>query len=163
MTAPEFSRPFDVRQCDGRILSLIADDAERAALAARFDLVRIDRLEARVALNADGQTVAAKGTVEADLVQRCAISAEDLHASIHEDFELRFVPAGRTFAPDEEVEIDADDCDEIEYTGTTIDVGEAVAQSLALASILSPPVRRLKRRARCSRMSRPAPLPCWRD
>lgn len=133
MSTPEFSRPFDVRQCDGRTLSLVADEAERAALATRFDLVRIDRLEARVSLDADGQAIAAKGTVEADLVQRCAISAEDLPASIHDDFELRFVPAGRTFAPDEEVEIDADDCDEIEYSGTTIDVGEAVAQSLALA------------------------------
>lgn len=133
MNTPEFPRPFDVRQCDGRTLSLVANEAERAALAARFDLVRIDRLEARVSLDADGQTIAAKGTVEADLVQRCAISAEDLPASINEAFELRFVPALRTFAPDEEIEIDADDCDEIEYTGTTIDIGEAVAQSLALA------------------------------
>ena len=133
MTAPEFSRPFDVRQCDGRTLTLTADEAERAALAARFDLVSIDRLEARVLLDAEGQTIAAKGTVEADLVQRCAVSAEDLPASINDEFELRFVPASRTFAPDEEVEIDADDCDEIEYSGTMIDVGEAVAQSLALA------------------------------
>ncbi len=133
MSTPEFSRPFDVRQCDGRTITLTANETECAALAARFDLVRIDRLEASVALDANGQTIAAKGTVEADLVQRCAISAEDLPAAILDDFELRFVPAGRTFAPDEELEIDADDCDEIEYNGTAIDVGEAVAQSLALA------------------------------
>src|SRR5690606_242076 len=86
-----------------------------------------------IALSADGQTIEANGTVEADLVQRCAISAEDLPASINEDFQLRFVPATRVYTPDEEVEIDADDCDEIEYSGTTLDLGEAVAQSLALA------------------------------
>lgn len=132
MSEPEFSRIVDIRQCDGRKLSLEANEAERAALSIRFDLVRIDRLEAHISVAADGQMIEADGTVQADIVQRCAVSAEDLPASINEPFQLRFVPATRTFAPDEEVEISSDDCDEIEYTGTNFDLGEAVAQSLAL-------------------------------
>lgn len=133
MTNPEFSRSVDVRQCAGRTFTVSANEEERAALAVRFDVVRIDRLEARISLNVDGQTIEATGTVESDLVQRCAVSAEDLPASINDEFQIRFVPATRTFAPDEEVEINADDCDEIEYTGMKVDLGEAVAQSLALA------------------------------
>jgi len=133
MTQPEFSRIIDIRQCDGRSHKLEANEAERAALSKRFDLVRINRLEAEVTLVAEGQTIEANGTIEADLVQRCAVSAEDLPAKINEDFKLRFVPATRTFAPDEEIELTAEDCDEIEYTGTTFDLGEAVSQGLALA------------------------------
>ena len=46
---------------------------------------------------------------------------------------FRFVPRTRRHTPDEEIELDADDCDEIEYAGSHFDLGEAVAQSLALA------------------------------
>ncbi len=133
MTKPEFSRILDVRHCDGRPHNLEANEAERAALAKRFDLVRIDRLEAQISLMAEGQTIEARGKIKADLVQRCAISADDLPARVDEAFKLRFVPATRNYGPDEEVELTAEDCDEIEYTGTTFDLGEAVSQSLALA------------------------------
>jgi hypothetical protein len=34
---------------------------------------------------------------------------------------------------DEEIELEADDCDEIEFAGEMFDLGEAVAQSLGLA------------------------------
>jgi len=43
------------------------------------------------------------------------------------------VPHRGPSRPDEEVELAADELDEIEYEGTQIDLGEAVAQSLALA------------------------------
>ena len=40
---------------------------------------------------------------------------------------------GAEGASEDEIEITADDCDEIEYEGMTFDLGEAVAQSLGLA------------------------------
>lgn len=129
----EFPRPFDVRQLDHRAVQLVADEAERAALARRFDIVRIDRLEAEVVLERDGEALSATGTLEADIVQSCAVSAEDLPVAIREKLAFRFVPAGAATAPDEEIELEADDLDEIEFTGTTVDLGEAVAQSVALA------------------------------
>lgn len=133
MTQPEFSRPFDVRQLDHRAVQLVADEAERQALAKRFDIVRIDRLEAEVVLERDGEALNAKGTLSADIVQSCAVSAEDLPVAIRESLAFRFVPAGGAHLPDEEIELEADDLDEIEFTGTTVDLGEAVAQSVALA------------------------------
>lgn len=130
---PEFSRPFDIRQLDHRAVQLVADQAERAALARRFGIVRIDRLEAEVVLERAGEALNAAGTLSADIVQSCAVSAEDLPVEIREPLTFRFVPDTAPHRPDEEVELDADELDEIEFSGTTIDLGEAVAQSVALA------------------------------
>ena len=130
--AAEFPRWFDVRQCEGKQVHLVADEAERLALAKRFDIVRVDRLEADLVLTRHDRDVAVTGTMSADIVQPCAVSAEDLSVAIQEEIALRFVPAVQR-AADEEIELDAEELDEIEYEGTQIDVGEAVAQSLALA------------------------------
>lgn len=133
MTQPEFTRLIDIRQADGKQLRFEASETERTALAERFGLVRIDRLEADIALDRAGSAVNASGSLSADFVQSCAVSAEDLSVSIKENLAFRFVPAAAHHEPDQEIEIDASDCDEIEYEGTSFDVGEAVAQSLALA------------------------------
>lgn len=138
MTAPEFSRPpefsrkVDIREADGKRLTLSADAAECAALAVRLGIVRIDRLDAQIELERIGYTVTASGTLIAEIVQSCAISAEDLPVSVRETLAFRFVPES-SHRPDEELELNANACDEIDYTGTSFDVGEAVAQSLALA------------------------------
>lgn len=133
MNAPEFSRPIDVRQADGRTIVLNADERERAALAERFGLVRIERLEAEVALERDGEAVNAAGSLSADIVQSCAVSAEDLPVAVREPLSFRFVPQSGHRQPAEEVELEAEELDEIDYAGTSFDLGEAVAQSLALA------------------------------
>jgi len=133
MSTPEFSRPVDIRQADGRQLHLEANEAERAALADRFGLVRIDRLEAEVSLEREDRAVQASGKLAADFVQSCAVSGEDLPVTLCEEISFRFVPASEHHEPDEEVEIGAEECDEIEYSGTSFDLGEAVAQSLGLA------------------------------
>lgn len=132
MTAPEFSRLFDVRQLEGKSLKLEPTAQERAALAQRFGLVRIDRMIAVLTLARSGLVVEANGTLEAAIVQSCAVSGEDLPVTIAEPLAFRFVPQAE-HNPDEELEIAVDDCDDIEFTGTMIDPGEAVAQSLALA------------------------------
>ena len=74
----EFSRPVQLRHVDARLHRLEANEAERAALAARFGLVSIGRLDAAVELERKGEAVDATGTLEADIVQSCAISGEDL-------------------------------------------------------------------------------------
>jgi hypothetical protein len=133
MSTPEFSRPIDIGRADGRELRLKAAEAERRALSKRFDLVRIDRMEALVSLEQKDRVFEASGRLVAKFVQSCAVSDEDLPVSVAEDLFFRFVPASESYAPDEEVEIDAEACDEIEYRGTSIDIGEALAQTLALA------------------------------
>lgn len=131
MTAAEFSREIDVRQAEGKYLHLVASAKECAALARRFGLVRIDRLEAELTLFRIDTGVEARGRIDAAFVQSCAVSGEDFPIAIDEPLFFRFVPAGGHPAA-EEVELAAEDCDEIEFTGVMIDPGEAVAQSLAL-------------------------------
>ena len=131
MSQPEFSRPVDARQLATRPISIEANAEERKALARRFGIVSIQQLQARVRLERAGEAVAARGRLSASIVQSCAVSGEDLPVRIDEPLELRFVPARELEG--EEIELDADDLDEIPYEGDTFDLGEAVAQSLALA------------------------------
>nr|ALG05335.2 hypothetical protein 5H7_034 [uncultured bacterium 5H7] len=131
--APEFSRIVDTRSLGNEALRLEADEGERRALAQRFGIVGIDALTATVELEPVKAGIAAGGRLEARIVQACAISGEDLPVTISEALSLRFVPARGPGRPDEELELDAGDLDEIEFTGTQFDLGEAVAQSLALA------------------------------
>lgn len=133
MSESEFPRRFDVRQIEGKAVRLVASEEERKALARRFELVSISRLEADLVLARDGSAVDANGALSADIVQSCAVSGDDLPVSINEELSLRFVPEASGHQPDDEIELDASDCDEIEYSGTFFDLGEAVAQSLALA------------------------------
>jgi len=130
---PEFSHLVDLRQISAAPVVLKANAGEREALAARFGLVRLDQLEATVSLEADGPVVRATGRMTAAWIQPCAISGEDLAQSADEPIDLRFVPARTDHAPDAEIELSESELDEIEYAGTSFDLGEAVAQSLALA------------------------------
>jgi hypothetical protein len=126
----EFERLFDAARLPAGAQSLEATEAECAALAKRFGLVAVKRLTATVTMSADGPTVRATGRLEADVVQSCAVSGDDLSARIAEPVALHFVPA---LAPsEEEVELDAADLDQIEMDGTRFDLGEAIAQGMAL-------------------------------
>ena len=130
----EFSRMIDPRRIEARPYRLEANEAERAALAERFGLVAIGRLEAQVELERDGEAVDATGELEAEIVQSCAVTGEDLPVDIAESMTLRFVPeARRAVAEGEEIELEEDELDEITFGGNVFDLGEAVAQSLALA------------------------------
>lgn len=129
---PEFSRTVDVRQVEGLAPTLEANESERVALARRFGLVRVDRLVAHLHLGRKDRAVAVGGTIEASWVQTCAVSGEELAVSASEPIEVRFVPELTGYSPDAEIELESDDLDEIEYTGTHVDLGEAVAQTMAL-------------------------------
>jgi uncharacterized metal-binding protein YceD (DUF177 family) len=129
---PEFSRMTDATRFDGKPIAIEAHEAERAALAKRFGLISIARLAAEVTLNPDGDAVLANGTLKASIVQSCAISGEDLPVEIEEPLALRFVPETDE-AKEEEIELTEEELDEIPFTGRSFDLGEAVAQSLALA------------------------------
>jgi len=67
------------------------------------------------------------------VIQACVASGEPVPAVIAESFTLRFVPLRAVDDPDEEMELAEDDLDEIFYEGGAVDLGEAAAQTLALA------------------------------
>jgi len=129
----ELSRPYDATRLPAAEQVIEASAEECAALARRFGLVAVKSLAARVTLKADGPTIRATGQLKADVVQSCAVSGEDLPVKIAEPIALHFVPPADSPQSEEEIELEAEDLDEIEMEGTRFDLGEAVAQSLALA------------------------------
>ena len=119
---------------DGERLDLVADDAELEAVAKRLGLGSIDRLEAHVCLERGGNVVRAKGRLLASLEQNCVVTDEPVPAHIDEPFELLFMPEPpEGGAPNEEVELGQSDCDTVFYDGAMIDLGSAVADTLALS------------------------------
>lgn len=129
----EFERIFEAARLPAGEQVLTASEAECAALAKRFGLVAVKMLTARITLVADGPSVRATGSFKTEVVQSCAVSGDDLPVSIAEPIALRFVPAGDAPQDEEEIELTADELDEIEMQAARFDLGEAVAQSLALA------------------------------
>ena len=129
--APEFSRPLPLGLVgpDGRREILEADDAERVALACRFGIPAVERLrvELRLSPEADG-AVRAEGRLDAAVVQLCVVTLEPVRQHVEEAVALRLLPAGRE--PQDEP---ADQADEVETRNGVADLGEAVAEQLALA------------------------------
>lgn len=135
MTTPEFSRPvaLDTLGDAPRHLAIEASEAERAALARRFGLLALDRLRAEANLVRKDDSVTATGWVEAAVVQSCVASAAPVPEAIDEPFEVAFRPQPADAQPDEEIELGEGDMDVVFYEGGGIDLGEAVAETLALA------------------------------
>ena len=135
MTGPEFSRELrlDTLGTSPRALSIEADGEERVALARRFGLLALDALAAKLSLSRDGETITLTGRFEARVVQACIASGTAVAAEMDEPIAILFrePPAGSR--PDEEIELGKEDLDVMFIAGGAIDVGEAVAQSLALA------------------------------
>lgn len=133
MSGPEFSRIVKVRPHPPEKLAISANAAELTALASRFCIPAVKKLDAELAFIADGDAVTATGSVTADLVQTCSVAGDDFPVRIDEPLDLRFVPEGSLDTVEEEIELASDGADEIEYDGESFDIGEAVAQSLGLA------------------------------
>ena len=118
---------------DGERLHLTADEAERKAVARRLGLPSIDRLEAHVMLSKIGDVVRAEGRLAAALEQSCVVTGDPITTHVDEPFALQFAAAPTVGAPDEEIELGESDCDVVFYDGAAIDLGGAVADTLALS------------------------------
>ena len=135
LITPEFSRlvRLDSLSSQPRRLAIEADEQERAALALRFDLQAIERLEADAECTRNGDIVDVKGHLSGEAIQTCVASGDPVPARMDEPFVLRFMPAQMLESGADEVELSENDCDVIGYSGGAIDLGEAVAETLALA------------------------------
>ncbi len=128
----EFSRPERVDQIGvvERIVELTADAPERTALARRFDLLAVDRLQASFTVRRDDAGILATGRVAAAVTQACVATGVPLPATVDETVALRFVE--QLAAADEE-DLPADALDVLPIEDGAIDLGEAAAATMALA------------------------------
>jgi uncharacterized metal-binding protein YceD (DUF177 family) len=131
--ASEFSRRVPLARLGALPFrrEIVANDAEREALARRFDLVSLDRLVAQVELQARGRDMfLLHAAFEAEFAQGCVITLDPVAGAVAGEFELIYGPADaeETAAGlvDEAVAFEP-------LRGDAIDVGEAVAQEFSLS------------------------------
>ncbi len=117
---------------DGERIELVADEAERRRIADRLGLSSLERLDAHVTLERNGEVVSARGRLRAALEQSCVVTGEAVAAHVDEPFELMFVPEPEPTAGEEEIELGEGDCDVVFHDGSAIDLGGAIADTLAL-------------------------------
>jgi uncharacterized metal-binding protein YceD (DUF177 family) len=130
--SPEFSRRVELARLGAHeaVYPLAAKPEERAALAHRFDLLSLDRLEAEIRLErVAGGMVRLSGRLGADVVQACVISLEPVASTLDQEFIVLYgsPEAGKAVM----VDLETDEAEP--FDGTAIDIGEAVAQQLAMA------------------------------
>jgi uncharacterized metal-binding protein YceD (DUF177 family) len=132
--APELSRPVpaDSIGAQRQTRRIEAGRDEREGLARRFALLALDRLEAEIELYRGGDDVIRlHGRMIADAVQSCVVSLAPVPAHLDVAFDATY-SAEATGAAEAEVDPLGEDPPEPIAEGV-IDLGEAVAQQLAVA------------------------------
>lgn len=125
----EFSRRHRLGSTEARSLELRARPDECVALAARLRIPAVERLEAWLTLTPEtGGTTRLRGRLRADVVQECVVTLGPVPQSMEVALDLRLLPPGTPATDD-----DPDSPDEIETFGDAVDLGEVVAEQLALA------------------------------
>ena len=119
--------------CDGERIDLVADEPECRAIAERLDLNGLERLEAHAVLARTGSMIRAEGRIVATLEQSCVVTGDAVAAHVDEPFVLLFMPEPQEFGHEEEIELGEEDCDVVFYDGAAIDLGSAIADTLALS------------------------------
>jgi uncharacterized metal-binding protein YceD (DUF177 family) len=117
----------------GERVELVADEAERNSIIERLGLASLERLDAHACLDPDGASVRVRGRIRAALEQNCVATGDPVAEHIDEPFDLLFLPEPGEEAAADEIELAPEDCDIVFYDGASIDLGTAVADTLALA------------------------------
>lgn len=132
---PEFSRPIELSHLDDgeeRTESVSATAEECAALARRFGLEAVERIEAKVRLVRRGTQILAQAEVVADAVQTCVVSLDPVPAHLNFSIEQFYDPDVRESGEFDEL-LDVDDDDPPEpLVDDTVDVGELIAERFGL-------------------------------
>jgi uncharacterized metal-binding protein YceD (DUF177 family) len=116
---------------DGQRLEITADEAERAVIARRLDLLGLERFEAAVSVARKGEELRATGRINARVIQACVATGEPVVGEVDEEVHLLFRPEP-VGEPDEEIELSGEDLDVIFHDGREIDLGGALADELSL-------------------------------
>ena len=82
---------------------------------------------------AETEIVRARGRLKAALCQSCVVTDEPVDAHVDEPFDIVFLPEPKAGTPDDEIELGEADCDTVFHDGSAIDLGGALADTLALS------------------------------
>ena len=129
--APEFSfivRPADLGD-EPAAYALEATAAERAALAARFDLIDLEALAVDMTVEwLRGRAfLRVAGRIRATVVQRCVVTLQPVRGRIDEPFDILFEAEDRS---GKDVVVEFEDVEPL--PDEALDIGEVAAEELAL-------------------------------
>lgn len=140
------SRPADSTRLDaairvdhlppeGRELRVVANDAQRAALAERLQISSVEKLEADLKATKFRGGLRVLGDLRATIVQPCVVSFVPVTQEIDEPVDRIFLPAnGRPAKGKDEVFVDVEAEDEPDYfEGPEADLSELIVETLSLA------------------------------
>lgn len=121
---------------DAKSYELTATANQLADLSERFDLVALNSLVATVSISRKGhdEGILIEGQVKADLIQRCIASLADVPEVVDVPFSLLLVDpetADRMDADESYLDAEQPEYDALE--GDTVEVGEVVAQTVAIS------------------------------
>lgn len=141
-TPPELSRIVNCAELGAHAHRehIVASPAERAALAERFALDGLNKLEAEVTVSRQaGALFTVEGRFDAVYRQTCVVTLEPIERAVTEPFTLLYSPRPHGGGNTGEIvlEAEADDWPEPIFADR-IDLGEAVAQQLGLTIDLYP-------------------------
>ncbi len=107
---------------------------ECAALARRFDLRELSDLKAKINIRrvTGGPAIRVEGEFEAEVIQTCVVSLQDVHAHISGHFDTFFTEETKGTAGEPDITVDDDETSPEMITNGMIDLGEVVAQYLSL-------------------------------
>ncbi len=136
--SPELSRVVDIHHLEEgeNVIKIDASDEERAKLARRFGIQKIDRLIASVQLEVDKKKtkIHLTGELDADVTQECVVTLQPVENQIESAFERNFSDSPDLEGEPEEIDLGTvgeDEPPEPILDGK-IDIGEIIAEQLAL-------------------------------
>ena len=129
----ELARPVRIDRLPENPIVVEASADERGALAQRFGIVGLEKLTGQATLEQIDDGMRLAGSIDAQISQECAVSGETFATDIAEDFALVYVHDAPTASDEDEYELSEDELDHLLLEGDTIDIGEAMAQTLAMA------------------------------
>jgi hypothetical protein len=111
---------------------IVADEAERRALAHRLGILGVESLEAELTVSrGEGDTILVCGTVNAVVVQTDVVTLDPLRQELEEAVDLVLVPAAHRAGHRPEARSDAEVAEDVYHAGR-LDLGAIAGEHLAL-------------------------------
>ena len=134
MTEGDFSHFVTLADAaQGKTMTLKADEAARAGIAARLGLVALDRFETTAAVRAIAGGLGVRGTMTADYVQSCAATDLPVPASIVEAFDLKYLRETPIKDVADDIELGSEEIDILPLEHDRVDLGQVAVETLSLA------------------------------
>ncbi|MEZ5757161.1 MAG: DUF177 domain-containing protein [Emcibacteraceae bacterium] len=138
----EFSRLFNLEliKKDGSKVEYSATEEEGEKLAERFSIPAVISLNARCELKKLDEKIFGDYSLhvemEAEIIQQCVMTLEDVNESIKENFSIIFKRISSSEVEDaqsKEIDFDAEEEDIVFIHDKVVDIGEYIAEYLSLS------------------------------